>query len=355
MKQRLEALRENMRKDGLDAALVTSGVNIRYYSGFTSSDGVLLVTHKDAYLVTDFRYTIQAKAQTNGCAKVVESTYAEQLNKLKGFLANDGCKRCGFEQDNLSVGAFKAYSEFPVEWVPFHETITLPRLYKSEDEIESLQQAQRIADKSYAEWLTRIHAGMTELEATAELNYVCAKNGSEGPSFDPIIAGGPNGAMCHAVPGERKLQNGDLVVVDFGCIKNGYHSDMTRTFGIGKIDDKSKEIYEIVRTAQQKALDALTNGVSGKALDAAARDYITSKGYGDAFGHGLGHGFGIEIHEPPRAAMSSVDTLTAGMTITVEPGIYVEGLCGVRIEDCCVVTESGHLNLVSSPKELLCI
>jgi len=355
MKQRLEALRANLRKDGLDAALVTSGVNIRYYSGFTSPDGILLVTQNDAYLVTDFRYTIQAKAQTNGCARVVETTYAEQLNALRGFLSGDGCKRCAFEQDNLSVGAFKSYSEFPVEWVPFQETITLPRLYKSADEIASLQAAQRIADRSYAEWLTRIHAGMTELEATAELNYVCAKNGSEGPSFDPIVAGGPNGAMCHAVPGERKLQNGDLVVTDFGCVKNGYHSDMTRTFGVGSIDEKSKAIYEIVRTAQQIALDALTNGITGKALDAAARDYIASKGYGEAFGHSLGHGFGLEIHEQPRASVTSTDTLTAGMTITVEPGIYVENLCGVRIEDCCVVTETGHLNLVSSPKELICI
>ena len=352
MKQRLEALRENLRKDGFDAALVTSGVNIRYYSGFTSSDGILLVTQKDAYLVTDFRYTIQAKAQTDGCAQVVESTYAEQLNQIRGFLAQDGCKRCGFEQENLSVGAFKAYSEFPVEWAPFQETITLPRLYKSADEIASLQEAQRIADKSYAEWLTRIHAGMTELEATAELNYVCAKNGSEGPSFDPIVAGGPNGAMCHAVPGERRLQNGDLVVADFGCVKNGYHSDMTRTFGIGSVDDAARAIYEIVKTAQQMTLDALTNGISGKALDAVARDYIAGKGYGEAFGHSLGHGFGLEIHEPPRASVTSTDTLTAGMTITVEPGIYVEGKCGVRIEDCCVVTETGHLNLVSSPKEL---
>ncbi len=352
MKQRLEALRANLRKGGLDAALVTSGVNIRYYSGFTSSDGILLVTLKDAYLVTDFRYTIQARAQTKGCAEVVETTYAEQLNTVRGFLADGGCKRCGFEEDDLSVGAFEAYREFPVEWVPFQETITLPRLHKSADEIASLQQAQRIADKSYAEWLTRVHAGMTELEAAAELNYVCAKNGSEGPSFDPIIAGGPNGAMCHAVPGGRKLQAGDLVVVDFGCIKNGYHSDMTRTFGIGGIDDESKKIYGIVLAAQLKALDALKNGVSGKALDAVARDHIAQNGYGETFGHSLGHGFGLEIHEQPRASTTSTDTLTAGMTITVEPGIYVEGKCGVRIEDCCVVTEDGHLNLVSSPKEL---
>ena len=353
MKQRLETLRANLRKNGLDAALITSGVNIRYYSGFTSPDAIFLVTHKKAYLVTDFRYTIQAKAQTKGCAEVLETTYAEQLPAIRGFLEQDGCKRCGFEQDALSVGAFAAYQTFPAEWVPFGETICLPRLYKSTEEIDLLQKAQKMADESYAAFLERVRPGMTELEATAELLYVCAKFGSEGPSFDPIVAGGPNGAMCHAVPGNRKLQNGDLVVVDFGCMCGGYHSDMTRTFGVGKVAEEPKKIYQIVRDAQQKALDVLQGGISGKALDAAARDYIASFGYGEAFGHGLGHGFGLEIHEPPRAAMSSTDTLTAGMTITVEPGIYVEGLCGVRIEDCCVVTETGHINLVSSPKALV--
>jgi Xaa-Pro aminopeptidase len=228
-------------------------------------------------------------------------------------------------------------------------------VYKSASEVESLQKAQRIADKSFLEWLGRICAGMTEKETVAELNYVCAKNGSEAPSFDPIVAAGPNGAMPHAVPGERKLQKGDLVTVDFGCMIDGYHSDMTRTFAIGSIDDQSREIYEIVKTAQQMALDALKNGIHGKVLDAVARDYITQKGYGAQFGHGLGHGFGLEIHETPYARMFSVDTLMSGMTITIEPGIYVEGKCGVRIEDCCVVTDDGCINLVGVTKELITI
>ena len=355
MKQRIKALRENLAKSSIDAALITSGVNIRYYSGFTSSDGIFLVTGKSTYLITDCRYTIQAKAQTKGLSQVVETTFTEQLNRIQQLLQADGCKRVAFEEQTLSVGAFRGYEAMPFEWVAYSEEISRPRLYKSADEVESLQKAQSIADKSFFEWLGRIGAGMTEKEATAELNYVCMKNGSEGISFDPIIAGGPNGAMCHAVPGTRKLQQGDLVVADFGCVADGYHSDMTRTFAIGAIDAESREIYEIVRVAQQMALDALKGGVAGKALDAVARDYIKSRGYGDAFGHGLGHGFGLEIHEPPRASFTSEDTLTAGMTITVEPGIYVEGKCGVRIEDCCVVTETGHLNLVSVTKELITI
>lgn len=355
MKQRIEALQKSLAASSLDAALITSGVNIRYYSGFTSSDGILLVTQKSAYLVTDSRYTIQAKAQTKGHCEVLEAGFSDQLNHIRGFLQADGCKRAAFEDAVMTVKAFQAYQAMPVEWVAFSAEISLPRLRKSADEVENLLAAQRIADKSFLELLGRVGPGMSEMELAAELTYIGAKNGSEAPSFDPIIAAGPNGAMPHAVPGQRKLQSGDLVTVDFGCMINGYHSDTTRTFAIGKVDDFSKEIYEIVKTAQQKTLDALKSGISGIALDAVAREYITAKGYGAQFGHGLGHGVGLEIHESPYARKDSKDTLLSGMTITIEPGIYVEGKCGVRIEDCCVVTDDGCLNLTGLTKELITI
>ncbi len=355
MENTIAILRANLTKKGLDAALLTGAVSIRYYSGFTSSDGTVLVTKNDAYLVTDFRYTIQAKEQTRGCAQIVEAPYAEQLDRIRGFLEQDGCKSCGYEQNQLTVAAFSRYEAIPVAWEPFGDEIALPRLHKSAAEVASLQKAQRIADRSYSEWLARVRPGMTEREAAAELDYICAKNGSEGPSFETIVAGGPNGAMCHAIPGGRKLRKGDLVVTDFGCIADGYHSDMTRTFGIGAVDDESRRIYEIVLAAQLRALEALKGGISGRALDAVAREYIAECGYDGTFGHSLGHGFGLEIHEPPRASVTSDDTLEPGMTITVEPGIYVEGKCGVRTEDCCVVTETGHLNLVSTAKDLLLI
>lgn len=355
MKQRIEALQKSLAASSLDAALITSGVNIRYYSGFTSSDGILLVTQKSAYLVTDSRYTIQAKAQTKGLCEVLEAGFSDQLNHIRGFLQADGCKRAAFEDAVMTVKAFQAYQAMSVEWVAFSAEISLPRLRKSADEVESLLAAQRIADQSFLELLGRVGPGMSEMELAAELTYIGAKNGSEAPSFDPIIAAGPNGAMPHAVPGQRKLQSGDLVTVDFGCMINGYHSDTTRTFAIGKVDDFSKEIYEIVKTAQQKTLDALKSGISGIALDAVAREYITAKGYGAQFGHGLGHGVGLEIHEPPYARKDSKDTLLSGMTITIEPGIYVEGKCGVRIEDCCVVTDDGCLNLTGLTKELITI
>ncbi len=355
MKQRIEALRKSLAAADLDAALITGGVSIRYYSGFTSSDGILLVTRNNMHLVTDSRYTIQAKAQTKGLCDVTEAAYSDQLDRIRDFLVADDCKRAAFEDAAMTVAQFHTFEAMPVEWVAFSEKISQPRLIKSQQEIENLQAAQRIADQSFLEWLGRVSAGMTEKEVTAELNYVCAKNGSDGASFDPIVAAGPNSAMPHAIPGERKLQKGDMVVVDFGCMVNGYHSDMTRTFAIGNADEQCREIYQIVKDAQQRTLNALKSGISGKALDAVARDYISSMGYGAQFGHGLGHGFGLEIHESPYASYRSNDVLVSGMTITVEPGIYVEGKCGVRIEDCCVVTDDGCINLVGVTKDLITI
>jgi len=203
MKQRIEALQKSLAASSLDAALITSGVNIRYYSGFTSSDGILLVTQKSAYLVTDSRYTIQAKAQTKGLCEVLEAGFSDQLNHIRGFLQADGCKRAAFEDAVMTVKLFQAYQAIPVEWVAFSAEISLPRLRKSADEVENLLAAQRIADKSFLELLGRVGPGMSEMELAAELTYIGAKNGSEAPSFDPIIAAGPNGAMPHAVPGQR--------------------------------------------------------------------------------------------------------------------------------------------------------
>lgn len=351
---RIERLRTAFTEAELDAVLITSVENIRYISGFTSSDGAVLVTREECLLFTDFRYVIQAKEQAPDFT-LCEITAANMVSEIESALLQGNCKRCGFEQTNVTVAAFERYRAMPVEFVPFADELTGLRLIKTADEIESLRRAQQIADEAYAKLLTRIHSGMTERQVVAELNYLCSSLGSEGPSFDPIVGSGPNGAMCHAVPCERKLQDGDLVVVDFGCIFQGYHSDMTRTFGVGSVDDELRRIYDIVLEAQLRTLDALKAGITGKELDAVARDYITEQGYGDCFGHSLGHGFGLEIHEAPGASRTSTHILQAGMTVTVEPGIYLEGKGGVRIEDCCVVTEGGKINLVSSPKELVLI
>lgn len=355
MNNRLNRLRTKMKEKGLDAVLVTSKTNIRYFSDFTSEDATLVITDKSASLLTDFRYTIQAKEQTKGRLDIHEVGRGNSLEVTYGLLDAEGCKNVGFEDEAVSYATYERLYDPARELVPFSADMNRLRIIKSADEVESMQAAQAIADKAFIELLNTIHSGMTEKRVAAELLYICAKLGSEGPSFDPIVGSGPNGAMCHAVPSERVLQKGDLVVLDFGCIKNGYCSDMTRTFAVGDIDDFDKRIYDIVLEAQLRALNALKSGITGKELDNVARSYIASKGYGDCFGHSLGHGFGLQVHEAPMASMASTDIFQAGMTITVEPGIYIEGKCGVRIEDCCVVTDDGKINLVTSSKECLTI
>lgn len=344
-----------MRERQLDAVLITSGVNIRYISGFTSSDGFVLVTEKALVLFTDFRYVIQAKEQLFEGFSMTEITAANQYELLGEALKAEGVQALGFEENIMPFAVHAKVAPQVETLAPFSDELDKLRLIKTLSEVESLQKAQAIADAGYAALLKRVKPGMTEREVAAELQYLCGRLGSEGPSFETIIGSGPNGAMCHAVLSDRKLTSGDMVVVDFGCMVNGYCSDMTRTFGIGKIDAELMKIYNIVLAAQARALNGLSAGISCKELDALARDYIAGEGYGEHFGHSLGHGFGLEVHEAPTASFRSEETLKSGMTVTIEPGIYLEGKGGVRIEDCCVLTETGHINLVSSPKDLVII
>ena len=352
MNDRIQRLRAEMERAGLDAVLLKTVTAIRYFSGFTSEDASVLITKNRSALLTDFRYTIQAKAQSGDCCEIIEVSGLAHREKLKEIIESEKVARLGFEEDYVSFSAYQAYEKFGAELVPFAEALAKLRIKKSAEEIESLQKAQAMADAAFAELLKVVRPGMTERRVAAELEYICAKLGSEGPSFETIVGSGPNGAMCHAVPGDRQLQEGDLVVLDYGCIYNGYHSDMTRTFAVGKVDPFAEEIYNIVLEAQTRALDALKPGITGKELDAIARDYITEKGYGDCFGHSLGHGFGLLIHEEPRASVTGDTPFEEGMTITVEPGIYIEGKFGVRIEDCCVVTKDGKLNFAHATKAL---
>ena len=354
MPDRIQVLRELLKKNGLDAAFITGLTGIRYYSGFTSEDAYLIVTEKRACLLTDFRYTIQAKEQSPAY-EIIEFGRGALYSTIKDILTAERVTAVGFDEACMTVAEHTKYTELDFTWKPFSEALHSPRVYKCAEEADCLQKAQKLADSAYAELLKRIHSGMTEKEVAAELDYIGAKLGSEMPSFETIVGSGPNGAMCHAVPGSRRLTKGDLVVVDFGCVYNGYHSDMTRTFAVGEPDAFSRRIYGIVLEAQQTALGRLKSGVTGKELHNAALGVIEKAGYGKCFGHGLGHGFGLQIHEAPSASPLSKDTLTSGMTITVEPGIYIEGRLGVRIEDCCMVTENGYVNFVSSPKELLYI
>ncbi len=355
MDERLRKLRAVMADKGLDAVLATSVTAIRYFSGFTSVDATLIITQRRAVLLTDFRYTIQAKEQAGRYFEIVEIKQNAFSQSIQEILDAENVHAVGFEEDTMSVAVYDMLVKLPYTFHKLASEMHELRIKKSPQEVACLQKAQAIADKAFAALLPRMHIGMTEKEVVAELLYLCSKFGSEGPSFDPIVGSGPNGAMCHAVPSDRKLCEGDLVVLDFGCLYEGYCSDMTRTVAVGEVDAESKAVYDIVLEAQKRGLAAVKAGVTGKALDAVARDYIAEKGYGACFGHSLGHGFGLLIHEEPRASTASDTVFAAGMTITVEPGIYIEGKCGVRIEDCVVVTEDGCLDLVSSPKELISI
>lgn len=355
LSQRCNKLLELAKRDGIDAVVVTSQINRRYFSGFTGSNAILLIAPGKRLLLTDFRYTIQANIQSKGVFEVIEESRAIGMERIKNELASIGAKTVGFEDASLTVREFKAYENLGAELVPCSTLMANIRMYKDAYETEQLIKAQNIADKAYAELLTRIKPGMKETEVAYELEYLMKKNGAEDKSFDTIVGSGENGALCHAIPGERRLTHGDLVVLDFGCKYNGYCSDMTRTIAIGEPCDELKKIYDIVLNAQLKALAALKPGITGKELDAIARDHITEHGYGKCFGHSLGHGFGLEVHEAPSASIVGETPFEPGMTITVEPGIYVEGLGGVRIEDCCIVTEDGYINPVTATKEMIII
>ncbi|MBR5713273.1 MAG: aminopeptidase P family protein [Clostridia bacterium] len=353
--KRYERLMDTLEKHGIDGALITSKTNIRYFSNFTSDEAVLIVSRNGRSLLTDFRYTIQAKEQCGSAIDVIEVSRAIATDEITAALTRMGVKKCAFEDGYLTVRAFNNYKELPVELVPMTPDIDRCRLVKDDYEVECLKKAQSIADAAFAELITKIHEGMTEKEVANELDYLLRVHGAEENSFDTIVGSGPNGALCHATPGARKLQKGDLVVIDFGCKYMGYCSDMTRTIAIGEPCDELKRIYDIVLKAQLTALDKLHPNMSAKELDGVARDIITQEGYGECFGHSLGHGFGLDIHEAPYASTRSQDTLVPGSTITVEPGIYVEGLGGVRIEDDCVLTEDGFINLASTTKQLIII
>ena len=353
MKHRCEKLLKILAENNIDAAIITSGVNRRYFSGFTGSNGVVVVSATGRVLLTDFRYTIQANQQCAGICEVRQVDRGITPADVEAVLNEFGAKRVAFEDRLMTVVEFNGYSALPFEFVPASDKITGCRLVKDEHEIALMQKAQNYADAAFEELLKRAKVGMSEIELRNELDYLLRKCGADENSFDTIVGSGPNGALCHAYPGPRKIENGDMVVIDFGARVGGYCSDMTRTVAFGKPADEMLKIYKIVLEAQLKCLNILRPNMTGSELDLCARDHIASYGYGENFGHSLGHGFGLEVHESPSANSRSMDLLVPGSTITVEPGIYIEGLGGVRIEDCCVLTETGFINLCSTTKELI--
>ena len=280
---------------------------------------------------------------------------ADYIKRLYGFMQEENVKVLGFEDEHLIYVSVKGLQDGcpGVEFAALGGALNRLRIIKNEAELKALRQAEHVGDLAFEEILKIIRPGMTELQVAAELEYSMKKNGAVRTSFETIVASGINSAMPHAIPSEKKIESGDFVTMDFGCMIDGYCSDMTRTIVVGKADEKQKEIYNIVLQAQLAALDAVKAGMKGSEVDKVARDIIYSAGYQECFGHGLGHSVGLFIHEDPRLSPKCHEVLEENMIQTVEPGIYVPGFGGVRIEDMIIVKKDGHENLTHSPKELL--
>ena len=334
--------------------IITSPENRRYLTNFDSSDGYLIVTSAESVFLTDSRYIEAAHNQVTDCTEVAMLvSLSEQLPKYIGKL---GITKLYTEAEKLSVYDFNKISsvsgcETLAEKTD--EAVSTLRRIKSQEEKNLILAAQGIAEKAFDHILGFISTDKTEKEIALELDFFMLRNGASAVSFETIAVSGANSSMPHGVPSDKKLENGDFLTLDFGAVFGGYHSDMTRTVAIGQISSKQAEVYETVLNAQLESLASLKAGISGVDADKAARDIIRNAGYGDFFGHGTGHGVGIEIHEAPRLSPKSKAILECGDVVTVEPGIYLPGEFGVRIEDMAFITENGCENLTKTQKSLI--
>ena len=340
----------------LDALLLTGESNCFYATGFLG-EGVTVVTKQGAYYITDSRYTEAAEKTIGAAAKVWEMSRENPMSALiRRALEEAGAVKVGFEEEVMTVAQHKVFAEkLFCELLPASKLLTSLRGSKDEEEIARLVAAQKIAEGALAQLLKEIRVGMTEKEIAARLQYLMVSAGAEKLSFDTIVASGPNSSMPHAVPTERKIQKGDFITIDFGCVYGGYCSDMTRTFAIGEVSDEMRRVYNIVLEAQKAGIAAARAGISGKDIDGAAREVIEKAGYGKYFGHSFGHSLGIDIHESPNASPANEEPMPVGAVISAEPGIYLPSKFGVRIEDVLVLHEDGCRNITAFPKELLVI
>ena len=347
---RLTKLRASLPEHEIDAILISQPQNRRYLSGFTGSAGILGITADRAVIATDFRYYEQVGREAPGFELAKITTRVQDL--LPEILADLGVKRLGFESQHVTVEQLNTMSAATegVEWLSLENAVEKIRAVKDRDEIDALRRSSALNDAAFAHLLEVIRPGMTEREAAWEIEAYMRSHGASKVAFDLIVAAGPNGALPHARPGDRAIETGAPVVVDIGCVLDDYCSDMTRTFCLGEPPARYLEVWNLVLQAQEAAKAVLRAGATGVQADAAARDLIAGAGYGDYFGHGLGHGVGLAVHEGPRASRLSEDTFEAGMSLTVEPGIYLPGEFGVRIEDLVIIGQDGIEILSNTPK-----
>ena len=352
---RADQVADKLEERELDQLLVNDLINVRWLTGFTGTNGLALVGRDLKLFVTDFRYVEQARAQVPDSFE-----HARGKQELSGEAIKRMSGRVGYDDVHMTVRQFNKLREAVpegVELVPAGGVIEELRAVKDAREVEAIRAAAALADEVFAEIAERGLVGRTEHEVAVDAEIGFRRRGAAGPSFPPIVASGPHGALPHAVPRHVPIEADTLVVVDMGCVLDGYSSDCTRTYATGDgLSDEMRAVYDLVLRAQLAALDAVRAGVDGKSVDTVARDLIGSEGRADQFGHGLGHGVGLDIHEDPRLSQSAPDkALMAGNVVTVEPGVYVPGGFGVRIEDLVVVTESGRDVLTSTTKDLIVV
>ncbi|MBO1205037.1 aminopeptidase P family protein [Staphylococcus nepalensis] len=348
---RIEKLNAAIEAKHLEAVIVLSDYNRRFLSGFTGTSGALIITKDEKLLITDFRYIEQATTQAPDF-KIVKQQ-GQLVESIKTTLEKLNVQNVGFEGDLVSYDTYLQLSKSYISLISISGLIEKIREVKDKDEIAFIQKAAQIVDEAYEYILTVAKAGMTELQLKAKLESKMLELGSEGPSFDTIVASGVRGALPHGVASDKVINEGELITLDFGAYYKGYASDITRTFAIGEPEQQLKEIYNIVLEANLKGIEAARKGITGKALDAVVRDYITEKGYGNAFGHSLGHGIGLDVHEGPNLSKKSETALEINNCVTIEPGIYLDGIGGVRIEDDILITENGCERFTKSSKDLI--
>jgi len=351
---RLLRLRNEIFKNDVNALVVCKPQNVRYLSNFSGSTAVMLITKENSFLLVDFRYYKQAKNEVlSSCCEVRLSS--DFFNDVKIILNELNLNKVGFESEYLTFEQHKSLSKKlqGVELAPFSHIVEDLRVVKDENEIEKISKAAYISDKVFENTLGLIKLGLTEIDIAAKIEYSIKKMGAEKTAFDTIVASGSNSAMPHAKPTNRKFGKGDFIKIDLGVMFQGYCSDMSRTVVLGKADEKKIEIYNTVLRAQQAVLCKIKKGMKFAEADNLARDIISSAGYGDNFGHNLGHGVGLEIHEAPTLGSKGKGFFESGMVFTIEPGIYIEGFGGVRIEDLAVLRDDSVEILTKSPKELM--
>jgi len=344
MKNRVEKLRQELE----EPLIVTTPANIRYLTGFVSSNVSLVVDQEQVRLFTDFRYAEAARAVPDvEFVQTIRETVPEMAEALSGTF--------GFESPHMTYANYEVLREGGLELVPRAGVVERLRAVKDEDELEKIRRAAAITDQAYELMAKERFIGRTERELAWRMTEIFHQLGADEEAFETIVAAGANGARPHADPGDRVIEAGTTIVIDSGAMLEGYCSDCTRTFATGKLPEELQRAYDVCLEAQLKGVEAARAGQEGKETDAAARDIITEAGFGDNFGHGLGHGVGIDVHEAPRLAPTSTDALVAKNVVTIEPGIYLEGTGGIRIEDLVVITDGEPEVLSSFPKELVTV